>query len=240
MITYSCEALNDKDPPAIKKVKEYLKSLDYKASNACQKFAVALELKFRGIDRKVTDTSSPLSRCFDVPVGCSYPIQNWCMFKNSKFTKIKGDPLSSIETTMKGWGDGARAICSVGWKSGRGHVFNLLNIKREIWLADASANRLKLAKDSAYIKNEIDVNQSDGLIRTDTGSPDMDMLDATFDEDGRPYSVKMLPDETTIKRKFISITFEINFKGKKIGIVKPTEIVQTYGDSIRVWGYNWK
>lgn len=107
------------------------------------------------------------------------------------------------------------------------------------------------------MKNETDVKKSLGLIRTDSSSPDKDMLDATFDEEGRPYSVKMLPDETTIKSKFISIlqalnayssgnkdisskTFEINFKGKKIGIVKPTEIVQTYGDSIRVWGYNWK
>ncbi len=257
MIFYSCEALDEKDPPKIKKVKKYLKELDYKASNACQKFAVALELKFRGTDRKVTDTPSPLSRCFDVPVGGSYPLQNWMMFKNAKPTPISGDPVESITKTMKSWGKGSRAICALSWKSGRGHVFNVLNIDGEIYLADASANRFKSLSSSNYVKNETDVKKSLGLIRTDSGSPDKDMLDATFDEEGRPYSATMLPDETTIKSKFISIlqalnayssgnkdisskTFEINFKGKKIGIVKPTEIVQTYGDSIRVWGYNWK
>lgn len=257
MITYSCEALDEKDPPEIKNVKKYLKELDYKASNGCQKFAVALELKFRGINREVIATKTPLSRCFDVPVGRAYPIQNWMMFKNVKPTPISGDPVESITKTMKSWGKGSRAICAVTFTWGRGHVFNILNIDGEIYLADASANRFALLSKSGYM-DEVDAKKSIGLIRADTSTPDKDMVDATFDEESKPYSATMLPDKVTIKCKFISVlqvlhkysadnkdisskTFEINFRGEKIGVVKPTKIVDTYGNNqIRVWGYSWK
>ena len=253
MVKYSCESLEDKDSKELKQVKEYLKSLDYKASNACQKFAVALELKFRGNTRKVTDTTSPFSRIFDVPVGSSYPVQNWCMFKNAKFTPISGDPVESITKTMKSWGNGARAICALTWKSGRGHVFNVLNIDNEIYLADASANRLKLLSSSNYVKNETDAKNSLGLFRSDTGTPDQKMLDILFGEESKPYTVRLNPD-TTVKMKFESVvsalahyskghdiksdTFDVTEAGKKIGTVKPLEVVTTYGDH-RFWGYKW-
>ena len=257
MISYSCEALKDKDPPAIKKVKEYLKSLDYKASNACQKFAVALELKFRGVTKKVTSTPSPVDPVFDVPVGCSYPLQNWCMFKNAKFTKISGDPVESITKTMQGWGNGSRAICSLTWKSGICHVFNVLNIDGEIYLADASANRFKPLKSSNYVKNETNVKESLGLIRSDTGTPDKDMLDILFgDDDARSkYTVTEMPGNVTVKMRFNSVlsalnhylkdskstskTYEIYARGKKIGTVKPIEVVDKYGSDFFVWSYKW-
>ena len=177
-------------------------------------------------------------------------LQNWCMFKNAKFTEIKGDPLTSIENTMKGWGDGARAICALTWKSGRGHVFNLINVKGEIWLADASANRLKLVKDSKYVKDETDGGKSLGLIRTDKGSPDKDMIDATFDDDFKCV-VTRDKDNTTPKTKFQSIlaalnpmgvkgeTYSIRVGDKTIGKVKCKDVADTYGSDIKIWDYSW-
>ena len=58
----STDAAGD-DPPEIKKAKQFLKELSkYKVDNNCQKFAAALELKYRGVNKKVTPTLSPFDR----------------------------------------------------------------------------------------------------------------------------------------------------------------------------------
>jgi len=252
LMTPGLKRLTDKQQKdrMIEKIEKYLDDLDGDATNACQRYAVAFELKFRGQNTDVKTVGSPLHHVFDVPVGGSYPLQNWCMFKHAKFTSINGDPLTSIESTMRKWGDGARAICALTWKSGRGHVFNLVIIKDEIWLADASANRLKLVKDSKYVKDETDGSKSLGLIRTDKGSPDRDMIDATFDDDFK-CTITKIKDGTTPKTKFQSIIdalssqgekgeiFEIRTTGEIIGKVKCREIVHTYGSEIKVWDYSW-
>ena len=243
----------DKEPAELKKVRGYLSSLDKKASNACQRFAAALELKFRGVDKTVNSVNGPLDLVFDTPVGCAYPIQNWCLFKNVKYTPITGNPVDCITKTMTSWGNGARAMCWLKWKSGRGHVFNLLNIEGEIYLADASANRLKLVKDSDYVKNMVDAKASPGFFRTDKGSPDKDLIEDTFAEPTRCFSFRLENGDRVRQRATFSVLHILNMFARKrgdvltiarddkvIGKVVAQEVVETYGEHAKHWSYRWQ
>lgn len=169
------------DPPEIKKAKQFLKELSkYKVDNNCQKFAAALELKYRGVNKKVTPTLSPFDRVFDVPKGSKSPHAMWHLFKKIDPVVIPGkDCVSKIESTMKEWGNGSRAIISTRWNSGSGHVFNLINIREEIYLMDATGERFKLVSKSDYLKNK---TKEAILVRSDKGTVDKDMVDATFEE----------------------------------------------------------
>ena len=172
---------DDPEDPEIKKAKKFLKELiKFKVSNNCQKFAAALELKYRGVNKKVTPTNSPFDRVFDVPRGSKSPHAMWHLFRKIDPVVIPGkDCVSKIESTMKKWGNGARAIISTTWESGSGHVFNLINIQGEIYLMDATAERIKLVSKSDYLKNK---TKQAILIRSDTGTPDEDLIDATFEK----------------------------------------------------------
>jgi len=251
------EAKKDEDSPKLAHAKKLLAEVSkFKVSNNCQKFAAALELKFRGVDKKVTITNSPWDRVFDVPKGSAYPIQNWCLFKNAKFTKIGEDAVASITKTMRGWGNGSRAIIACAWKSGRGHVFNLINIDNEIYLMDATANRMKPITESSYIKEKIDVKNSYGLIRTDSGSPDKSMIAATFGEEG-DIRFALKKGDTGIRSPSTSSilaylrywkpkageTFTVlqgskTTKLEEVGKIRTTVEDDRYGDDV-VWGYEW-
>ena len=251
------EAKKDEDSPKLTHAKKLLAEVSkFKVSNNCQKFAAALELKFRGVDKKVTPTTTPFARVFDIPKGKAYPIQNWCLFKNAKFTKIGDDAVASITKTMKSWGNGSRAIIACRWKSGRGHVFNLINIDDEIYLMDATANRMKPISSSSYIKENIDSKNSFGLIRTDSGSPDKDLVAATFDEEG-DIRFALKKGDTGIRSPSTSSilaylrywkpkageTFTVlqgskTTKLEEVGKIKTTVEDARYGDDA-VWGYEW-
>lgn len=247
------------DDPLLKKAKQYLEELSkVKVSNNCQKFAVALECKFRGMNKTPTPTGSPWDRVFDVPKGKSYPIQNWCLFKSARFTPIKGDAIESITKTMNGWGKGSRAIIAVTWKGGRGHVFNLINTSSGVYLMDSIANRLKPIEKSGYLKNNVDSKASLGLIRSDSGSLDKDMLAATFDEEGklrfileRVDGVRIRAMSTNSISKYVRMfahksgqkfyVYQYNEESEeydKIGTIKIIEVVQEYGDD-KFWAWEW-
>ena len=176
----STDASGD-DPPEIKKAKQFLKELSkYKVGNNCQKFAAALELKYRGVDKEVTTTNTPWDRVFDVPKGSKSPHAMWHLFKKIDPVVISGkDIFNRTESTMKKWGDGSRAIISATWESGSGHVFNLVNIRGEIYLLDATAQRLKLAAKSDYLTKRA---KQVVLVRSDNKTPDKDLIKATFDK----------------------------------------------------------
>ncbi len=249
MFSYSLEDLKEKKESApLKKAKKLLSSVSkFKVDNNCQKFAAALELKFRSIDQDVTPTSTPVDKVFDVPVGCGSPLANWCLSKKAKFVKISSDdPVKSIEGTMKSFGNGSRAIISVAWDSGRGHVFNLINIDNEIYLLDATANRCKLVSKSGYLKSNIDTKNSAGITRTDNLTIDKTMVEDIFSKNEREFSL----DESS--KRYISVTaalssngaknkeFVVYRKGKKIGTVTCLSIREKYGDDYTVWNYKWK
>ena len=172
---------DDPEDPEIKKAKKFLKELSkFKVDNNCQKFAAALELKYRGVSKEVTPTNSPFDRVFDVPHGSKSPHAMWHLFKKIDPVVISGkDTVDQIESTMKKWGNGSRAIISTTWESGSGHVFNLINIKGEIYLMDATAERIKLVSKSDYLKNK---TKQAILVRSDNGTPDKDLIEATFEE----------------------------------------------------------
>ena len=213
--------------------------------------------KFRGTDKTITPTSSPWDRVFDVPKGASYPIQNWCLFKNRDFTPIREDAVDSITKTMTSWGKGSRAIIAVTWKTGRGHVFNLINTSNGVYLMDATANRLKPIDKSDYIKNKIDTNKSFGLIRTDSGSPDKSMVEATFEEEGEVRFALETSEGSRIRARSTPsiLSYLSYFKPEKgdtfsvqrsknnqpledCGKIRATGDTDDYGDS-KVYWYKW-
>lgn len=249
MFAYSLEDLKENnEPAALKKAKKILSAISkFKVDNNCQKFAVALELKFRDIDKDVTPTSTPVDKVFDVPVGCESPMANWWISKKARFIKISSDdPAKSIESTMRSFGNGSRAIISVAWDSGRGHVFNLININNEIYLLDATANRCKLVSKSGYIKSNLDAQNSAGIMRADNLTIDKSMVEDTFSKNEQEFSL----DDST--KRYISVTaalstngaknkeFLVYRKGKKLGIARCLSIREKYGDDYTVWNYTWK
>jgi len=242
------EPKKEDDSTAIKKAKKFLEELNkFKRGNNCQKFAAALELRYRGIDVDVTQTARPDARTFDVPVGKASPYENWCLIKNAEFVKIeKDDPLKSVETTMLKWGEGSRAIIAVTWTgSHAGHVFNLTVIDGKVYLMDGTANRFKEIHDSDYLKNNIDADRSKGLLRSDKGSIDSQMKDDTFSDESNEFGLD--PDEIkypSVKR-LLSVNgkqgkeFVIYRKGKKLGTVKCESIEHKYSNFSTVWNYKW-
>ena len=259
----STDASGD-DPPAIKKAKKFLSELSkFKVDNNCQKFAAALELKYRGVNKEITPTVSPLARVFDVPMGSASPRAMWQLIKNCKMVEVKGDKITdTITDTMKKWGNGSRAIISTEWKSGRGHVFNLLNVDGEVWLLDATANRAKPITKSDYLKEK---TKSAILYRSDDGSVDKEMVAATFGEEGRVRftlaqgNKRIRSPSTGSVLAYLRLMchskgdiFEVyqykedNKKAKdgyeQIGRIRSTGIDATYGEGayeIVVWNYEW-
>ena len=252
---------DDPEDPEIKKAKKFLKELSkFKVSNNCQKFAAALELKYRGVNKKVTPTSSPFDRVFDVPRGSKSPHAMWHLFRKIDPVVIPGkDCVNKIESTMKKWGNGARAIISTTWESGSGHVFNLINIKGEIYLMDATAERIKLVSKSDYLKNK---TKQAILVRSDTGTPDEYLIDATFEKCTDKFHLDFEKGGTIRSPSTHSIlgflrliahkegeVFVVNWydpaRGdtyEKIGKVRTLGINRTYSDGefkYVAWDYEW-
>ena len=50
---------------------------------------------------------------------------------------------TDIVSQMKTWGDGSRATLSVKWKSGGGHVINIINKGSEVFAIDAQQHRIR-------------------------------------------------------------------------------------------------
>lgn len=249
------ESLSDKkdkeESPKLKKIKKFLEELSkFKKSNNCQKFAAALELKFRGKSREVTPTFSPFDRCFDVPKGKASPLANWCLIKNGEFRSIDSEnPVDKVKEIMTKFGEGSRAIIAVSWKSGRGHVFNLTVVDGEVYLMDATANRLKKVDDSDYLRDKTDGKKSLGIFRTDNGTIDDEMVEDTFDESDKKFYL-VREDGARIRSiaqrsilAYLRLCGKKNTKFKVYGDKLYGEIMcldeqETYGKDV-VWNYKW-
>lgn len=66
-------------------------------------------------------------------------------FKHSRTLDVGADRNSTvvqnIESAMKGYGNGARAVVGVNWQQGGGHVFNIENSNGNIVAVDAQTGR---------------------------------------------------------------------------------------------------
>ena len=248
------------EPPEIKRAKKFLRELSkFKVSNNCQKFAAAMELKYRGTDKEVTPTASPFDRVFDVPRGSKSPHAMWHLFKSIDPVKLDGkDVVKKIEDRMREWGNGSRAFISTRWTSGSGHVFNLINIDGEIYLMDATAERFKLISKSDYLKNKADKVV---LVRSDKGTVDKDLVDTTFEKCEDRFHLDFEKGGTIRSPATNSIigflrliankegeTFVVNQytektgEYRKIGKVRTLDKNRTYTDGefkLVAWDYEW-
>ena len=208
----------------------------------------------------MTPTNSPFDRVFDVPRGSKSPHAMWHLFRKIDPVVIPGkDCVSKIESTMKKCGNGSRAIISTTWESGSGHVFNLINIKGEIYLMDATAERIKLVSKSDYLKNK---TKQAILVRSDTGTPDEYLIDATFEKCTDKFHLDFEKGGTIRSPSTHSIlgflrliahkegeVFVVNWydpaRGdtyEKIGKVRTLGINRTYSDGefkYVAWDYEW-
>lgn len=251
---------DDPEDPEIKKAKKFLKELSkFKVDNNCQKFAAALELKYRGVSKEVTSTNSPFDRVFDVPKGSKSPHAMWHLFKKIDPVVIPGkDCVSKIESTMRKWGNGARAITHAEWEGGSGHVFNLVNIRGEIYLLDATKQIFKLASESDYLtERAVQVT----LVRSDNKTPDKDLIKATFEKSKEKFRLDYEKGGTIRSPATHSIlgflrliahkegeVFVVNWYDpasdtyEKIGKVRTLGIDRTYSDGAFkyvAWDYEW-
>ena len=149
-------------------------SREYAAySMNCQRCVVAYELRRRGYDVEAAPTykGDELPRVVFAKGGAYSG--NWRgAFQHSKITKVGVDgrkanaqqqTISNIETNMKTWGSGSRAVVQVFWKGGGGHVFNVENDRGRMVYVDAQTH--KRVNINEYMSQAYtgDVN----LIRTD-------------------------------------------------------------------------
>lgn len=159
------------------------RGVDYKLyHHNCQRCVCAYEFQRRGYDvtAKAFDGRYPsVLQCFvfDRKDYSSYVTQN----ANSKWSPSFGTIMNPnrfgyggtsaarlIEKTMKGWGNGARAVLNVVWKDSRdAHIINVENINGEVFLIDGqNGKKISGFKDiEAYMKRTTAANSE--LVRVD-------------------------------------------------------------------------
>lgn len=127
-------------------------------SENCQRCVVAYELRRRGYDV----TALPTYKGDVLPNGTAKGNGRWMgAFQNAKNVlvgaKTQKSAKANIESQMKKWGDGSRAIVRVGWKgTNYGHVFNVENRKGRMYFVDAQ------------IGQRVNINEYLSQARTDT------------------------------------------------------------------------
>ena len=142
-------------------------------SQNCQRCVVAYELRRRGYDVQAAPTykGDELPRVVFAKGGIYSG--NWrAAFQHSKITKVGVDgrqtnaaqrTIDNIESNMKTWGNGSRAVVQVFWKGGGGHVFNVENDNGRMVYVDAQTHkRVNINEYMGYAYTG-DVN----LVRTD-------------------------------------------------------------------------
>ena len=220
----------------------------FEVSNSCQKFAAAVELAWRGEDVEVTGTERPDDRTFDVPVGRRSPYANWCLIRDGEFVKIPdGDPCTSIDGVMLGFGEGSRAVAFVTWReSGSGHVFDLAVIGGETYVLDATSRKLERVLDSEFLRENIDCGKSAGILRTDLGEVDPQMREDAFSGEGDEFSLSPDGPKRNSVTRLLSEngesgkSFRIYRRGKYVGAVRCDSVAREYGDGwCVVWNYSW-
>lgn len=251
---YSLEKLGSEYHGDVSKANQFIKDLSkFKTGNNCQKFAAALELKFRGKDVDVSVTPSPVSRVFDVPKGREYPYSNWCLTRTGQFVKFSGnDPSHFVSKLMTGFGKNSRAFVSITFKNSQaGHVFNAMCLDNDVWILDATARKMWTVDKCPYM-SQLDPDRSNGILRVDNASIDQSMINDTFQPDVKEFFFDNDPS-----KQFISVVeglslvgvkgnkFQVFRKNKSIGWVVCNDVTEKYDDwygkgkPLLVWSYSW-
>lgn len=129
------EALGTKGKPlsmadAVMGANPYYNGSYREFSENCQRAVVAYEARRRGYNV----TAQPTYKGDQLPIVVAVPggIRNgrWQgAFKGAKSENVGGknakDVQNNIESKMKDYGDGSRAVVGVQWKGNGGHVFNV-------------------------------------------------------------------------------------------------------------------
>lgn len=109
----------------------------------CQRCVSAFEARMRGYDVQA------LPRILNGKDELPYmnTVTGWLsVYQNPVITNINRATgkacMSAIEQKMSEWGEGARAIVRVRWKSGGGHVFNAVWQEGKIVFVDAQSGRM--------------------------------------------------------------------------------------------------
>lgn len=171
------EAIGDKGRPygmiaAFKDANPlYDKTMTYKAyTENCQRCAVAYELRRRGYDVTALPTyeGDTLGKVTNVKKDGAIWSRWQGAFRNAKPQSVKAktseEVVNNVEKKMKSYGDGARGVVSVIYKSGRmGHVFNVEQRKGKTYFVDAQNGQRKWAKNFMDIVDRSTVT----LTRTD-------------------------------------------------------------------------
>lgn len=139
-------------------------------SENCQRCVVAYELNRRGYDV----TALPTYNGDTLPYVAHYNAASKTFegrwkgaFRDAKTvnvgSKTENGAISNIESRMKSYGPGSRAVVQIFYKSGGGHVFNVENQAGRIVYVEAQAGKIKNIKRTMSSVMTESVN----LVRTD-------------------------------------------------------------------------
>lgn len=139
----------------------------------CQRCVFAYELRRRGYDVEAL----PTYENDEMPMGGNWQRAMSGMTEQNVGKTTEGATLKAIESQMKDWGDGSRAILRLRWAGfpPSGHVINVeySNGKLNVW--DAQSNARETG--TAYLKKYLHFTTLSGttLFRTDNANITDDM-----------------------------------------------------------------
>lgn len=139
-------------------------------SENCQRCVVAYELNRRGYDVTALPTykgdTLPNVVHFD-PATETYEGRWKGAFRNAKTINVGASSasgvISNIESRMKSYGSGSRAVVQIFYKGGGGHVFNVENQRGRVVFVEAQTGKIKNIKQTMSSVRTESVN----LVRTD-------------------------------------------------------------------------
>ena len=139
-------------------------------SENCQRCVVAYELNRRGYNV----TALPTFKGDNLPKIAHYNQRSGTFeghwkgaFRNAKTVnvgaKTEAGAIANIESAMKSYGSGSRAVVQIFYKGGGGHVFNVENQRGRIVYVEAQAGKMKNIERTMSSVDSRSVN----LVRTD-------------------------------------------------------------------------
>ena len=139
-------------------------------SENCQRCVVAYELNRRGYDVTALPTykgdTLPNVAHYDLSTG-TYEGRWKGAFRDAKTVNVgassESGTISNIESRMRSYGSGSRAVIQIFYKGGGGHVFNIENQRGRIVYVEAQAGKIKNIKRTMSSVETESVN----LVRTD-------------------------------------------------------------------------
>lgn len=127
---------------------------DYKTNKKeyrvnCQRCAMATEMAMRGYD--VTAMPNYMTDDYDKFIHHMNQFKNQYWISGGELGKTKASKLNSIIKIVKSWGDGARGLVAVTWKTGNaGHILNIVNKGGEVYFVDGQDGSIEGAKSTKW------------------------------------------------------------------------------------------